>query len=282
MIAFDLGLISFTDRYLLARSVSGDYANSLRSRIANFCAWAGSDVPIHALTCELANEWLSELADSGMSAWSLAGYRGALLAVWNDAFQSGANQNPPLRIKRIAKPRMIVECYTHSEIRLLLSRAAQLKTIHRDKNRAADFWNAAIHVGYCCGPRRGDLLSVEWRHVSPQGVLSFVQHKTGFPNSAQLSKQAIASCRRLQGDGKLLPYPYYPDWFSRSFTALRKSAGVTRGSFKWLRRSAGSYVESKQKGAGARLLGHQDESVFRRFYEDVSITNAAPVAPPPL
>lgn len=281
MIALDLGLTAYTDRYLLAREVSADYAGSLRARVADFCRWAGADVAVDALTCELVNEWLSELADGGMSPWSLAGYRGALLAVWNQAYQSGDNDCPPLRVRKIKKPRLVVEAYTHAEIRKLLIRAARLPNIHSDGNRASDFWQAAIHVGYCCGPRRGDLLAVEWKNVS-SGVLNFVQHKTNYATSARLSPDALKFVKRLHGDGKLLPWPYHPDWFSRKFTRIRNGAGIARGTFKWVKRSAGSYAERQAKGAGAKLLGQRDESVFRRFYEDRSITEVEPVEPPPL
>lgn len=282
MISFDLGIIAYADRFLLSRTVSFDYANTLRQRVEAFCKWAGCDLPIHDVTSELVNEWLAELEQGGMGRWSLVGYRGAMLTIWTAAFEAGDNDNAPLRVRRISKPRLVVEAYTHAEIKLLLARAAKIKEIHSDGNRGSDFWRAAIHLGYSCGPRRGDLLAVEWRHVTPDGRLSFVQHKTGFPNTVRLSVDAIKFCRRLNGDGPLLPWPYSIDWFSRRFKRLRIAAGVRRGSFKWVRRSAGSYAERERKGAGSRLLGQRDESVFRRFYEDVTIVGQDSPGPPPL
>lgn len=281
MICLDRGITAYTDRYLLGRSVSSDYALTLRARIEAFCRWCGADVPVYSLSCELANEWLADLEAAGASAWSLAGYRGALLAVWNYAYQNGDVDEPPLRVRKVRRPRLVVEAYSHGEIRALLTVAAKLLEVHRDGNRARDFWQAAIHVAYCCGPRRGDLLAVEWRHVSPDGVLRFVQHKTGYPLTVQLSPEALELCRRLKGD-KLLPWPYNLDWFSRRFKRLRKAAGVERGTFRWIRRSAGSYAERDCPGAGARLLGHRDPSVFRRFYADEGIIGGRVVVPPRL
>lgn len=282
MISLDLGIIGYTERYLLARSVSRDYATALRSRVEAFCAWAKADVPIFAVCPDLVNEWLAELEESGMSVWSLRDYRGSILSVWNDAFDKGDNDHAPLRIRKFTKPRIIVKAYTHREIATLLKAAAKLGKVHSDGNKSSIFWQAAINVAYCCGPRRGDLLAVDWEQVSPDGVLAFVQHKTGFPNRAKLTREALALCRKLKGDGRLLPYPYCEDWFSSSFKKLRKSAGVMRGSFKWIRRSAGSYAELKEKGAGAKLLGHRDPTVFQRFYEDEEITGENPAEPPPI
>lgn len=282
MIAFDLGLLSYTDRYLLSRDVSKGYATTLRARIEAFCGWAGADIPVRSLDCQIANEWLAELAAREMSAWSIRGYRGALLTVWRDAYESGATDNPPFRLRRVRRPALLVEAYTHTEIRRLLAAAARLKSRHNDGNQAADFWRAAIHVGYSCGPRRGDLLRIEWRHVARGGLLTFVQHKTRFPHTVKLSSDALKYCRRLKTNGLLLPWPYQPDWFSRVFKRLRIAAGLTRGSFRWIRRSAGSYAERMSPGAGAKLLGHRDPAVFDRYYRDRSITDVVPVAPPPL
>lgn len=282
MIAPDNGLIGYADRYLLARSVSLDYAETLRARVAAYAAWCGCDPGIDSLCTEHVNEWLTELAESGMSAWSLRGYRQAVLSVWIAAFDAGDSRNPPLRVKLFKRPRVVVEAYTHEEIQSLLDYVRRVNKTHSDGNRAADFWQAAIHVAYCCGPRRGDLLKVKRKQVSADGTLSFVQHKTGFPHRVQLSQAARKLCAQLRSRDKLLPWPYQLDYFSKTFAKIRQAAGVTRGSFKWIRRSAGSYAERDCPGAGPRLLGHRDESVFRRFYNDESISGTLPPLPPEL
>ena len=282
MIAFDRGMIARADRYLSGRSVSPGYASQVRKRIDAFCEWCGADIEVESVNCELANEWLSALEESGLGPWTIDGYRRALLAVWNDAYQSGDNENPPLRLRTVRKPRLIIEAYTHQEIKQLLAAAAKLKAEHKDNNRASDFWQAAIHVGYSCGARRGDVLDLDWKHVAPTGRLTFLQSKTQYTHTVKLSTEAIKLARKLKTLGKVLPWPYEKNWFGVCFSRLRKSAGVHRGSFKWLRRSAGSYADREQPGSGARLLGHRDERMFRRHYEDKEITGENPPEPPPL
>lgn len=281
MICFDAGITAYTERYLLARNVSIDYANTLRQRIASFCAWAGADVPIACISCDIGNEWLTELAESGKSAWSLLGYRQALLSIWTDAYPRD-NLNPPLGLKKFKRPVLIVEAYRMDEIRALLDIAKRLPMIHKDGNHARNFWQAAIHVAYCCGPRRGDLLKIEKKRVAPDGSLTFTQSKTGFPVRVALSREALKFTERLKHDTLLLPWCYDADWFSKRFGRIRDAAGIRRGTFKWIRRSAGSYAERERKGSGAKLLGHKDEGVFRRFYNDESISGESPVQPPPL
>lgn len=282
MIAFERGLIAWTDRYLLSRPVCAQYAAQLRKRVAVFCEWCGSDIEIEAVDCDLANEWLAELVAAGKNPQTIDGYRRALLAVWNDAYLSGDNENPPLRLRKIKKPRLIIEAYSHDEIKKLLAAASKLITEHQDGNRAKDFWQAAIHVAYSCGARRGDVLTLDWKHVAPSGRLTFLQNKTQYTHTVKLSEDAIKYARKLTSKGKVLPWPYEKNWFGECFARLRESAGVKRGSFKWLRRSAGSYAESITPGAGARLLGHRDGRMFSKHYADSEIIGESAAEPPPI
>lgn len=283
MITADRGITAYTERYLLARDVSTDYAAQVRKRIDAFCVWAGADVPIESVCCDLANEWLAELAQSGLDVWTLDGYRRALLCVWNDAYQSGWNENPPLRLRRFKKPRDIICAFTHSEIAALLAISATLAGKHADGNRRSDFWLAAIHSAYSTGPRRGDLLLWQLEQIAPDGTIEFVQHKTGYPQRGKLSADAIKFIHRLRSTtGRALPWPYNKNWFSETFGRIRAKAGVLRGSFKWIRRSAGSYAERDRRGDGAKLLGQRCDKVFRAHYEDLTITGHIPVEPPEL
>jgi hypothetical protein len=58
-----------------------------------------------------------------------------------------------------------------------------------------------------------------------------------------------------------------PSFFGRHFRAVAKAAGVNRGTFRFLRRSSGSYVELQQPGAGGKHLGHADGRTFGKHYD---------------
>ena len=282
MITADLGIVRYADRYLLGRDVTPDYAATVRARVAAFTEWCGSDIRVNELTCELANEWLSELSANGMNPRTLSGYRAALLAVWREAYYAGDSEHPPLRLRKIKKPALIISAFSHQEIATLLLYVAKLQGTHPDGNRRADFWQAAIHAGYSLGARRGDLLQLERNQIGADGVIHFVQNKTGYIAGGRLSPEALAFMAKLQSTGRALPWPYKKTCFSRTFKRLRKAAGLARGTFKWVRRSAGSYAERERAGDGSRLLGHQGQAVFRAFYEDRTITGEVPVQPPRL
>jgi integrase len=282
MICQNDGITAYCDRYLAARDLCPDYCDLVRARIDKFCRWCGADIRIGELTNELANDWLGELAEGGMNPRTLSGYRAAILCIWREAFAAGDNDHPPLRLRRIKKPALLISAFNHDELRAILDHAASLKRKHRDGNSAADFWQAAIHVGYSIGARRGDLLKLQRDQITPDGVIRFVQNKTGFAAGGRLSADALDFIRRLVSDGPALPWPYKRAAFTRAFKRLRSAAGISRGTFKWVRRSAGSYAESQRAGDGAKLLGHRCEHIFRLHYQDDMITGAEPVQPPPL
>lgn len=275
-------LISYTDRYLMARDLCADYCALVRARIEKFCQWCGADIRIDELTNELANDYLGELAAAGMNPRTLSGYRAAILCIWREAFASGDNDHAPLRLRRIKKPALLISAFNHDELRTILAYAAGLKRIHKDGNSAADFWQCAVHIGYSLGARRGDLLKLQRDQIAADGTIRFVQNKTGFLAGGRLSIEAMHFMRRLQSDGPALPWPYKRAAFTRTFKRLRKASGVNRGSFKWLRRSSASYSEAACPGNGSKILGHRSPHIFTQHYEDSTITGAAPVQPPPL
>jgi hypothetical protein len=82
--------------------------------------------------------------------------------------------------------------------------------------------------------------------------------------------------------GRAFPWPYKPDALTPRFRVIIRMSGVNRGTFCWLRRSAGSYAEKMQPGAGKRLLGHRAEWVFRDHYHDLSVAPPEMVEPPAL
>lgn len=276
-------LSGFVEEYLLARDVSGGYVDKLRHRIGLYISWLGADNLDAALQNDPANRWIAEVGSNGLSKRTAYDYRSSLRTIWNEAYELGYVDVPPLRLRRIKKPRPVVTAYTIDEVRRLLIYFRTLKGRHSDGNLRRDFWQAAVHVDWSCAARRADCLSLTWSQVDSKGVLQFVQDKTANPHVARLSRKAMHFARRLDSpSGHVLPWPYTLDWFSRCFRHLRDEAGINRGTFKWIRRAASSYADRRRKGDGTRLLGHRCPRVFPDHYEDRTITCQRPVEPPPL
>lgn len=276
-----ISIKQFVESYLLARELNQMYILSMRFRIAQFCEWCGKDVDIRSLNCELVNRFLIHLTKIGKSAHTCRGYRQALIAVWNEAYQDGHNNTPPLRVKKIKRPRQVIQAFTHDDICALVEHAKRLGGCDKFGNRRAIFWQAAILAAYSTGLRRADLLAVKWSAIEDDGTTSVIQQKTGYPIRVRFDSDALSLMEQLSRPvDAALPWPYNGDFFSKTFKHICINAGMENGMFKWLRRSSGSYAESIQPGGGSRMLGHRDEGVFRRHYEDGAITKAQAVEPP--
>lgn len=281
MIDFDTCLAGYTDRVLLARDITPAYAAKVRYCIAGFCKWLGCDPGIDGLAPEPVNEFLMHLAESGKRPDTIAGYRRAILVVWNEAYRSGDNNQPPLRVRRIKTPRDPVEAFTHNAIRTLLEYVGQLPGYFPNGVKRSAFWTAAIHAAYSTGLRRSDLLRVKRSQINENGVARIRQSKTGHTIAVWFSMSARQAIAEMEVEERALPWPFHPNALSRQFRKLAMAAGVG-GQFRWLRRACGSYAERENSGSGTRALGHRSERIFRDYYEDQSITDRQPVVPPEL
>lgn len=124
-----------------------------------------------------------------------------------------------------------------------------------------------------------------WQHgldlatVTPERYWRQVQHKTGKIATGRLHESTLAALRATKQE-RPVHWPCHRNAFQAAFRVLQRRAGVTRGTFRWLRRSSGSYVEAENPGQGHRHLGHSSPEVFRRHYD--ARLGEAPVCPPEL
>lgn len=275
-------LIGYTMSALMARDVSPTYRAMVLAHVKSFVRWKGKSLHIGELNCDDVNDWLNHLRTLNLSPYTIDTYRRNLLSIWRQAYEDRLNDNPPLRVRKIKRPRQLIEAYTLFELKQLLHAASKLRGRHKNGNRRCDFWQAFIHAAYSTGLRRGDLLLVFRKDIEQDGSYSLVQSKTGIPHRVKFSNEALAYIARLKDpNGLALPWPYRKDAMAPRFQSLKRLAGVTRGSIKWIRRSAGSHAERINPGDGPRLLGHSPH-VFKSHYQDHAITQRKPPEPPPL
>jgi len=75
------------------------------------------------------------------------------------------------------------------------------------------------------------------------------------------------------------PWPYRREALYRHFNRLVTAAGIRRGTFRWLRRTAATQAERVQAGSGARLLGHASRATTEAWYIDRSQFEMPPLPP---
>lgn len=283
----DLTLLQYCQLYFESRDLTVSYKELFIRRIEVFVRWHGSDLKISMLTCDLVNEWLTDLQDqTSLSPQTLDGYRRYLQAVWNFAYQQGDNDDPPLRVKKIKKPQLLVQAYSHEELdKILTACEAQKGYFSENGVRRSTFWQAVVHSAYATGLRRGDLLRVQREWIGEDGRCILVQNKTGHRICVQFSAEALALIGKMEpeDDPRALPWPFHENSLSIQFREfILPAAGITHGCFKWLRRSAGSYAEQEEPGHGSRVLGHRSPAVFHAHYNDQTISVVSPTSPPPI
>lgn len=277
--------VVYTEKYLDSHDVCRDYAQRIRGRVRAFVEWLGEEIMVRDVTCELVNEYITALQQTTeLESTTINNYRADLRAVWFDAYQLDCNEHPPLRLRRVPKLREAIEAFTHEEINKLLVAAKASPDFYRNGVNRSVLWRAAILSAYSTGLRRADMLAVRRSQILPTRVATIKQQKTGFPVVVKFSVEAVECIGQIAipDDDRALPFPYGAKVFGCHFRELVKAAGVRPGTFKWLRRAAGSYAESMQPGGGTRLLGHRDANVFNNHYRDDSIVQQKPIEPPEL
>jgi integrase len=232
------------------------------------------------LTEERLNAFLRHLRQS-RSPSTVKNYRGDLLVLWRWVADNDLAQYPRARrILHPQQPQTIPDCWSTAEVRTLLEAAERLPGELRNGVARSTYWQAAVRVGYESGLRRSDVWRVRQASLSSSGILVSVAHKTGQRTIHQLQPETVQLLRQI-GTALPLSWPYDQRYFGVCFDRLVRDSGVRRGTFKWLRRSSGSYVEAGEPGAGPRHLGHSSPAVFARFYDARLAADAVRLPQPP-
>lgn len=273
-----LTLTEFSDRYVRARRVSAAYGANIRRRAAAIERHAHQRDIDRVLSEPVVNEFLASL---DRSPFTIRSYRSDLLALWNAAADADLVPYPVARrIPCPHVPELLIECYTLGEARGILAAARDASGVYPNGVPKRLYWPAVIQLAWDSGLRRGDVWLFRRDAVRPDGSLRLVQHKTGRALSVRLRPATLAALKAID---RPLPCAWSldPSFFGRHFKRLIAAAGVNRGTFKWLRRASGSYVEAAFPGSGHRHLGHSQRVVFDRFY-DAHLDGDAAHMPPAL
>lgn len=271
-------LIDFTETYFSTRRVSPEYRNRVKARAKALQLFAGAATIEGTLTERVVTAFLMTLV---CSAYTIRCYRGDLLSVWNAAADLDLVPYPiARRIVRIGRPQLLVECFTVDEARAILDEARKMTGCYPNGLPKRLYWCGAIPLAWDSGLRRGDVSRFRRDAVRPDRILRMIQGKTGKLHVARLRQSTLEALDAIGGNQ---PCRWACRWefFGREFKRLVKASGVNRGTFKWLRRASGSYVDSEHPGAGYKHLGHADPQTFIKHY-DAQLGGADLPMPPEL
>ncbi|QDT74423.1 tyrosine-type recombinase/integrase [Lacipirellula limnantheis] len=273
----------FVERYIAARDVSDLYAKRLTWTSDRLATFAQSDSLEDCFNEILVNRFLSSWP-SETSPRTVRSYRSDVLALWNAAADLDLVPYPvPRRIKRPKCPALVIDCFTVEEAKAILAQSHKCKPYPMKTGVCRRvYWPAVIALAWDTGLRRGDVWNFRKSWIRDDGSARVIQQKTGQSVTVRLHPSTIELLNRI-------PFDQATRWpggancprFCKQFKDIARSAGVFRGTFKWLRRASGSYVELVQPGAGGKHLGHSSPQVFGQHY-DARLTSAAAPMPPTL
>jgi integrase len=271
-------LIDVWERYELSHQMCHKHRSVMRNRARKFTEFLGKKAKLKDFDANDVNRYLVQVESQGLSPATLRGYRTALMTLLIFARWKIEDREEIRRFKMRWNP---PQGWNLAQIRKLLAVAEALQGYMPNGVAKRDFWMTAIHAGYCTGLRWGDLAKLPVDAIGRDGICSLTQNKTGRPVTVRFSPDALAWIKR-HGQANVLPWPYTQKCFCQRFAQLVERAEITGGSFRWLRRTAGSYADAENRGDGRKLLGHSSDQIFDRHYNVDAITNKRPVEPTPL
>lgn len=280
-------ILSFVATYRRSRDLKTDTIKQLECVARAFERFAGP-IPWRDVNDDLTNDWLCQLQDEGrLSPVTIYSRRRLFLTLWRAAYDAGLVERLPQRVRRIKQPDIVPVAFLADEIQAMLNVAEEMTGDVRGLRLPRRlWWRSFLLAAYDSGLRLSDLLSIERDWIWRGGRLSIVQAKTGRTHTVQFRAETMAAIEESMAacPRRRLIWPLWcsRDCWHRHFRRLRRDAGLSRGSSKWIRRSSASYVEAAHPGTGSAHLGHRSADLARKHYFDPRIVTHEATAPPSL
>ena len=260
--------------------VSAGHAECMYYSLVVWEKWAARPLTVADLTDETLNGFL-DWYRVNRKPDTVRTRRGNLLILWHWAFQEGHTDVAPRRVRKLRPIARMPSAWTIDEVKSLLATAEALPgCFHRTKRRRSAWWGSLVRTAYDTGLRLADLLAVA--NVAIQDRMVVLQHKTGRYVFVQVRPATLAAIDQTMADeSRELVWPLWcgRQTFYEHFKAIVQAAQIRPGTFRWLRRTAATQVETVQAGAGTALLGHASRSTTEQWYLDRSQLAHPPLPP---
>lgn len=270
----------FLETYLSQRQASGSYRLSLRRTVRK--ASDAGIVKVSDLQPAQVNKMLANLS-SVVSPVTCSNVRRELLTLWQAAFDQELTEIPPLRIAKIKVPRKPPRAWSLADLKRMLDDATKDQTACGGlaNPRICDWVPAWILIGYETAMRFTDVYTLSADDLYNHCVCVYA-NKTGKPLTRRLSDRAWCLAQRLvesSQDGFLFKWMLTRRRTFLSWRSFLDRHGF-KGSSRWLRRSAATYLELEKAGSAAEFLQHSTPTLVAKHYIDQTLGSAP--SPPPM
>jgi integrase len=262
----------------------------MRSAVGSLETFAGRQIDVTDLTpCEF-NRFLDFLRENRRPD-TFRTVRGAILTLWRHAHVNKHTTIEPVGLRKIRIRRRSPTAWTPIEVETLI------RTAHgRNRSRMpcgiayAIWWESLIRTAYDTGMRLGDLLSISRSQITRTkdgAVVKYQASKTEDECYRRLRPTTLAVVDQAIRSNNSHPELIWPLWasrdaFYRQFRSLVAAAGIRKGTFRYIRRTAVTWADIQTPGLGQQVAGHKNERVTAESYRDVTQIGQQLPAPPDL
>lgn len=247
--------------YITVHDLAETTCDHYHATAAYFRSWHRREITEDEFTPELVSAFLLAKQRDGCSSHYRQSLRRVLVTFLRYCGKTGKVRNVRLEpLEPVA--------WTPEEVQRLIA-AVDGCMRHRH------FWRVVIQVGYYTGLNARDIFRLDRSAIDGAGILRTKRGKTSAKVMAQIPPDLLSM---LPSRGKICPWKYSATNFQTVFSRIVKRAGLT-GSFKTLRKSAGTQAEKLHPGCGHILLANS-RAVFEKHYMNREQT--IPIQPTPL
>lgn len=247
--------------YVLSHDLRPSTAEQYRRIVGVYCSHHGYDVPLSEFTATALSRFLLAKQEAGRSSHYRKSLRNCLIALLR--FSGNTERVRPVKLSQLEP-----EGWTPAEIgRLLDAAGAMYRVSHRLK------WQRIIAFAYYTGLGQVDLSQLRREDISAGGIVRTHRSKTGTRVVASIPLELLDG---LPVSGLLFPVKS-KEAFRATFARIVKAAGLV-GTFKKIRKSAGTEAERLHPGRGHELLANT-RKVFEAHYWDRREARESPIRP---
>jgi integrase len=243
--------------YLLLRDLRPDTERFYRRTVSVFDGWSCG----REMTPSSVSEFLRDKQRGGASPYYLRSLRSGLRALLN--FEGHAE-----KIRSVKLPPLDNATWQPSDVPRLIA------AVPLALSRRVDYWQTIIPAAWYTGLSQCDLWRLDRSHVDAAGVVRMRRSKTGRLAVCRPPATILDVLRSSESPPWRLQTS--PEYFRREFALIVRAAGLA-GTFKTIRKSAGTDAERLHPGRGHELLANS-RRVFEWHYLD-SRLEVEPIGP---
>lgn len=240
--------LAILERYLLTHELRETTEQTYRRHVSTWLSWAAHNGS-PAFDEDSVSRFLRDKQAQGCSSHYRRSCRSTLAALLRSAGHCG-------QVRSVREDPIDVNAWTADEVaRLVATVPGLFRTPGRDQ-----FWETLIEAAWLSGLNWIDLRQVKREDVPANGVLHWRRSKTRKPVTVYLPLRLVAHI----ASGIVWRWPFSGEVFRQQFARIVRCAGLV-GSFKTLRKSSATAVETLAPGRGHIYIG-DERRTFERHY----------------